>query len=181
MSNTIPAGTWTLDATHSTVAFQIRHLAISKVKGTFEEAAAALITGATPEESSASGSVKVASINTNQEQRDEHLRTGDFFAADEFPEITFRSTKVEGDEEELKVEGELTMRGVTKPVVFDVEVGGVVVDPYGNTKLGLEAKTKINRTDFGVNFNAALETGGVMLGEEVKLELDLQFALNVSS
>ena len=77
--------------------------------------------------------VKVASINTNQEQRDEHLRTGDFFAADEFPEITFRSTKVEGDEEELKVEGELTMRGVTKPVVFDVEVGGVVVDPYGNT------------------------------------------------
>lgn len=178
MSNTIPAGTWTLDATHSTVAFQIRHLAISKVKGTFEEAAATLITGATPAESSASGSVKVASINTNQEQRDEHLRTGDFFAADEFPEITFHSTKVEGDEEELKVQGELTMRGVTKPVVFDVEVGGVVVDPYGNTKLGLEAKTKINRTDFGVNFNAALETGGVMLGEEVKLELDLQFALN---
>lgn len=172
----IPAGTWTLDAVHSTVGFSVRHLAISKVKGTFDEASATLTTGATPAETHADGAVKVASVNTNNEQRDGHLRTGDFFSAEEFPEITFRSTKVSGEGVDLKVEGDFTMRGVTKPVVFDVEVGGVT--EQNGTRLGLEATTTVKRTDFGVNFNMPLEAGGLTLGEDVKLMLDLQFVLD---
>lgn len=177
MTESIPAGTWNIDPTHSTVSFTIRHLAISKVKGTFDRFEGTITTGETPEQSSTEASVEVASINTNQSQRDEHLRTADFFKADEFPKLSFRSTGVRQDGESLKVDGELTMRGVTKPVTFDVEPGGVVVDGYGQTKLGLEARTKVNRKEFGIEWNAPLEAGGLTLGDEVKIDLDLQAVL----
>lgn len=178
MTQHIPAGTWNIDPTHSTVGFKVRHLAISKVKGRFQTFSGTITTGETLEASRAEGTVEVASVTTNQEQRDQHLRTGDFFAADEFPEIAFRSTKVTQDDEELKVEGDFTMRGVTKPVVFEVEDVNVITEQQaGGTRMGFEAKAVVNRTDFGVNFNSTLETGGVMLGEDVTIELDIEAVL----
>ncbi|KAB1653409.1 YceI family protein [Pseudoclavibacter chungangensis] len=171
------AGTWALDPTHTDVTFQVRHLAISKVKGSFEEFTGTITTGDTIESSSVEAEIQVASVNTNQAQRDEHLRTNDFFLASEYPTITFRSTGVRVEEDDILVDGELTLRGVTKPVTLDVEFGGVTVDGYGNTKLGFEAQTKINRKDFGVSWNAPTEAGGLTLGDEVKITIDGQAAL----
>ena len=119
------------------------------------------------------GAVQVASINTRNESRDEHLRSGDFFAADEHPQITFTSTAVEGEGDQLRVTGDFTMRGVTKPVTFDVEIDGVLPDNgYGQQVLGFEATTTINRKDFGVSFNVATEAGGLTLGEDIKIIIE---------
>ena len=122
-------------------------------------------------------SAEVASITTNEPNRDAHLRTGDFFAADTHPTIDFVSTGVRIVKGEYKVDGELTMRGITKPVTFDFDFGGFGGDPYGNYKAGATAKTVINREDFGLSYNAALETGGVLLGEKVTITLELQASL----
>ncbi|CAG7844426.1 Protein YceI [Pseudoclavibacter triregionum] len=177
MTQQIPAGTWNIDPTHSTVSFTVRHLAISKVKGAFEQFEGVITTGETAEQSSVRASVEVASVNTNQAQRDEHLRSGEFFKAEEFPQLTFVSTAVRQDGDELEVTGDLTMRGVTKQVTFEVEPGGVIVDGYGQTKLGFEASAKVNRKEFGIEWNAPLEAGGLTLGDEVKIELDIQAVL----
>ena len=171
------AGTWQIDPTHSEVGFSVRHLAISKVKGKFENFNATFVTGENPLDTSVQASAEVASINTNQAQRDEHLRTGDFFAAEEFPELSFVSTGVRTEGGEFKVDGDLTMRGVTKPVTFDFDLGGFGNDPYGNYKVGFTASTVVKREDFGLNWNAALETGGFMLGSDVTVTLDIQAAL----
>lgn len=171
------AGTWTVDPTHSEVAFSVRHLAISKVRGKFEKFDATFVTAENPLDSSVTASAEVASINTNQAQRDEHLRTGDFFATDEFPELTFVSTGVREENGDFKVDGDLTLRGVTKPVTFNFEFGGFGEDPYGNYKAGFTATTVVKREDFGLNWNAALETGGFMLGSDVTITLDVQAAL----
>ena len=177
-SEQIPAGTWTLDPTHSEVSFSVRHLAISKVKGTFERFDATLTTAEDHTASSVTATIDVASINTNQKDRDGHLQTGDFFLTSEHPQMTFTSTSIEeksGDD--FLVHGDLTLRGVTKPVTLDAEFGGLVVDGYGQTKLGFSAKTKIDRTAFGVNWNAALEAGGFTLGNDVTVSLEIQFTL----
>jgi polyisoprenoid-binding protein YceI len=175
---TIPgyaAGTWTLDPTHSEVAFSVRHLAISKVKGKFEQFDATLATDENPLDTKVTATIDIKSVNTGQEQRDGHLRTSDFFSADEFPEITFTSTGVREDGDDLLVDGDLTLKGVTKPVTLKTEFGGITTDGYGQTKLGVEATTKIDRTDFGVTWNAATEAGGLTLGNDVTITLDLQF------
>lgn len=171
------AGTWTIDPTHSEVGFTVRHLAISKVRGKFENFDASFVTGENPLDSSVTASADVASINTNQAQRDEHLRTGDFFSADEFPKLSFVSTGVRSEDGEFKVDGELTMRGVTQPVTFDFDFGGFGEDPYGNYKAGFTATAVVKREDFGLNWNAALEKGGFMLGSDVTITLDVQAAL----
>ncbi|MRX44888.1 YceI family protein [Agromyces kandeliae] len=171
------AGTWTIDPTHSEVGFSIRHLMISKVKGKFERFDATFITAEDPLESRVTASAEVASITTNEPNRDAHLRTGDFFAAEQYPTIDFVSTGVRVEGGEFKVDGELTMRGVTKPVTFDFDFGGFGGDPYGNYKGGATAKAVVNREDFGLSYNAALETGGVLLGEQVTITLELQAAL----
>lgn len=177
---TIPgfkAGTWAIDPTHSEVGFSIRHLMISKVRGTFESFSGTFTTTDNPLETTVTATADVASISTKDEARDGHLRTGDFFDAETYPTLSFTSTAVRQDGDDFKVDGELTMRGVTKPVTFDVEFGGFGQDPYGNYKAGLTAKTEIKRDDFGLAFNAPLETGGVLLGENVTITLDLQAAL----
>ena len=174
----IPAGTWNLDPTHSEVSFSVRHLAISKVKGSFESFDATLETAEDHTASKVTASIDVASVNTNQKDRDGHLQTGDFFLAEEHPKMTFVSTSIEekGDDSFL-VHGDLTLRGVTKPVTLKSEFGGLVVDGYGQTKLGFSATTKIDRTEFGVTWNAALEAGGFTLGNDVTVTLEIQFTL----
>lgn len=174
------AGTWVIDPTHSSVGFSVRHLMISKVKGTFDEFEATFVTGENPLDSSVTATAKVASINTNEENRDQHLRTNDFFEADTYPTISFVSTGVkekDAEEGEYIVTGDLTIKGVTKSVDFDFEFGGFAQDPYGNYKAAASAEAEINREDFGLTWNAALETGGVLVGEKVKITLEFQATL----
>ena len=171
-------GTWTIDPTHSEIAFSIRHLMISKVKGKFERFEASFTTPENPLEATVTASVDVASVTTNDATRDNHLRTGDFFDVESHPSIEFRSTGVRNEGGDYLVDGDLTIRGITKPVTFDFEFGGFSQDPYGNYKAGASAKTVIKRSDFGLSFNAPLETGGVLLGEDVTIMLELQATLN---
>lgn len=167
------AGTWIVDTAHSSVAFSIRHLMISKVKGKFEQFEGTFVTTENPLESTVTASAVVASINTNEPNRDGHLRTGEFFDADTYPTIDFVSTGVRQVKGDYLVDGNLTLRGVTKPVTFEFEFHGFGTDPYGQYKAGATATTEVNRTDFGLNYNAALETGGVLLGEKVAITLEL--------
>lgn len=171
------AGTWKLDPAHSEVSFTVKHMKISKVRGRFEKVDATIVTGEDPKDSTIEAVIDVASVNTGQEARDNHLRTSDFFLAEEHPQLTFRSTAIETDGDDFSVDGDLTLRGVTRPVSLKGEFGGVVTDGYGQTKAGATASTKINRHDFGVSWNAALEAGGFTLGDDVTINLDLQVVL----
>ena len=171
------AGTWTLDPAHSEVSFSVRHLAISKVRGTFEKFEVTVVTTENPEDSTLTASIEVASVNTNQAQRDEHLRTSDFFAVDEFPTMDFVSTGLRHDGEDFYLDGDLTLRGVTKPISIKGEFGGIITDGYGQTKAGASGTVKLNRKDFGVNWNAAIEGGGLTLGDEVTVTIEGQVVL----
>lgn len=184
-SESIPgykAGTWTVDPTHSTVGFSVRHLVISKVKGTFEKFDATFVTGENPLDSQVTATVQVVSVNTNEENRDGHLRTNDFFDAETFPTITFVSTSVSAKDAaagEFIATGDLTIKGITKSIDFELEFGGFATDPYGNYKMAASAVAMINREDFGLTWNAALESGGVLVGDKVTITIDLQAALQV--
>ena len=171
------AGTWTLDPAHSEVSFSVRHLAISKVRGTFEKFEVTVVTAEKPEDSTLTASIDVASVNTNQAQRDEHLRTSDFFAVDEFPTMDFVSTGLRHDGEDFYLDGDLTLRGVTKPISIKGEFGGIITDGYGQVKAGASGTVKLNRKDFGVNWNTVVEGGGVMLGDEVTVTIEGQVVL----
>ena len=174
------AGSWALDPTHSEVTFSVKHLAISKVRGIFERFTASIVTAEDPSASTVEASIEVASINTNQKDRDKHLRTNDFFKADEFPNITFTSSSVVLTGDDITVVGDLTLRGVTKSVTLTGEFGGTVTDGYGQTKAGFTASTKINRHDYGVSWNAALEAGGLTLGDDISINFELQFVLEAA-
>ncbi|WP_329315614.1 YceI family protein [Streptomyces sp. NBC_01262] len=169
------SGTYTIDPTHSEIGFSVRHAMVTTVRGQFAEYDGKLqIDGANPAASTAEVTIKVVSIDTNQEQRDGHLRTGDFFDAESHPEITFTSTAAEQvDAETYRLTGDLTIKGTTKPVTIDFTFNGAAKDLYGNERVGFEGSTTINRTDWGLSYNAALETGGVLIGEKVKLSFDI--------
>lgn len=174
---TATARTFALDTSHSEVTFQVRHL-VTKVRGRFSEFAGTIdYDAAAPERSAVSFAVKTASIDTNEATRDEHLRSADFFEVERFPTLTFTSKRVErkGDTD-FVVHGDLTIRGVTKTIALPVSFLGSATDPWGNEKLGFEAETTLNRKDFGLTWNAVLETGGVLVGDEVKVSLSLQAA-----
>lgn len=173
------AGTWKLDPYHSELSFSVKHLMISKVKGNFGTFDVTIVTGEDPRETTIEATVDVSSINTGVEPRDNHLRSSDFFLVEEHPTMTFRSTGFDGNavDGEFTVTGELTLRGVTQPVTLKGEFGGVMTDPQGNTKAGATVSGKINRHDFGVSWNNALEGGGVTLGDEVTITADIQVAL----
>jgi len=168
------AGTWVLDPSHSEVTFSLRHMMISKVRGEFGLKSATIVAPANPLEATVTASVDATSIDTNDENRDTHLRSADFFDVETYPTIDFVSTGVRYEKGDFLVDGDLTMHGVTKPVTFTLEFGGFGTDPYGNYKAGATAKAVINREDFGLTWNAALETGGVLVGKDVTITLDLQ-------
>ncbi|MFK4760398.1 YceI family protein [Microbacterium sp. ZW T5_45] len=171
------AGTWVLDPAHSEVTFSVRHMMISKVRGSFGIKSATLVAPENPLEASVTASVDVTSIDTNDEGRDTHLRSADFFDVENFPTIEFVSTGTRVEKGEFLVDGDLTIRGVSKPVTFEFDFGGFGADPWGNYKAGASATTVINREDFGLTWNAALETGGVLVGKDITINLDLQGSL----
>jgi len=171
------AGTWKIDQAHSDISFSVRHLAISRVKGVFKTWDATVTTGATVAETKIEASIEIASVDTGQGARDGHLQSGDFFLAEEHPQMLFSSTAVSTDGDEFTVVGDLTLRGVTKPITLKGALGGVITDGDGQTKAGATATTKISRKDFGVNWNAALEAGGFTLGDEVTISVDIQVVL----
>jgi polyisoprenoid-binding protein YceI len=170
-------GTWVLDPSHSEVTFSVRHMMISKVRGSFGVKGGTFVTPENPLEATVEATVDVASIDTKDEGRDGHLKSADFFDVENYPTMEFRSTGVRVEDGDMLVDGDLTIRGITKPVTFSFEFGGFGSDPWGNYKAGATAKTVINREDFGLTWNTALETGGVLVGKDVTIELDLQGAL----
>jgi polyisoprenoid-binding protein YceI len=169
------ATSWKIDPSHSHAEFAVRHLMISTVKGRFAEVTGTL-TGddADPDRASIELTIPVAGIDTREERRDAHLRSADFFDADHHPAITFRSSKIVKAGPGFTVTGDLTIRGVTRPVTLLVETGGRVRDPWGSERLGFSATTRLNRKDFGLHWNQALETGGVLVGDEVKVTVELE-------
>lgn len=168
-------GSYTIDPTHTRIGFVARHALVTKVRGNFNDFAGHLkLDVENPAESSAEITIQVASVDTRNAQRDEHLRTNDFFAPADFPTITFTSTGVtQTGEDTFDVTGDLTIKGVTKSVVVAFEYTGSAVDPFGNPRVGFEGSTTINRTDFGVNWNAPLEAGGVLVSEKITIELEV--------
>jgi len=168
--------TWTIDPTHSIAEFAVKHLVITTVKGRFRDLEGKLeIDQANPENSSVRANIQVASIDTNLADRDAHLRSDDFFNAEQYPLITFQSTRLERiNDEHYKVHGDLTIRDVTRPVTLDTEFEGEIDDPWGNHRAALTATTQISRKEFGVKWNQALETGGAVVSDKVKITLHIE-------
>ena len=168
-------GTYPLDVSHTRLGFSVRHMAVSKVRGDFTDFSGTLELAEDPVDSKVSVTIQAGSVDTRDENRDNHVRTNDFLIVAEYPTLTFRSTKVElGPKGEWKVTGDLTIRGTTRPVVLDVQFEGVIQDPWGNQRLGFTASAEIDRNDFGVSFNAAMETGGFVVSPKVKLEIEAE-------
>jgi len=177
----IPTGTWKVDPAHSSVRFSVKHMGIANVRGIFSEFDGTLEMHESLADCRAFGTVKVASIDTGEPQRDDHLRSPDFFNAEEFPEILFESTHVEAiDDESSRVVGNLTMHGITREITLDVVIQGTDTDPWGNTRAGLEIVGKLLRSDFDMTFNQALGSGNVLVGDKVGLALDISAVLATS-
>lgn len=174
------AGTWDIDASHSTVGFSVRHMMVSKVRGYFREFSGQIVTAEDPTQSSVTASIDMTSIDTRQEQRDAHIRSADFFDVENHPQMTFRSTAVRTDGADWRLEGELTIKGVTKPVVLDLELNGFGPDAYGGTRAGFSARTEINRNDFGVDIKMPMDGGGVVVGDKVTVELEIEAVLRTA-
>lgn len=169
--------TYHIDPSHSSANFSIKHMMIAKVHGGFEKLSGQFhYDAANLANSLVNVTIETASINTRETQRDAHLKSADFFDAEKYPVITFKSTRFEKNEDELKIVGDLTIHGVTKQVVLDVDgPSDEQKDPWGNLKIGASATTKIKRKDFGLTWNAALETGGLLVGDDVNISIDVQF------
>ena len=165
-------GTWTLDMAHSEIGFSVRHAGISKVRGRFTEAQAEARVGQSLADSSVHATVSTASFDSGDANRDGHVRGADFFDVEQYPEMTFRGTSIEGDGEDYTLTGDLTIKGVTRPAELEVEFTGVAVDPFGATRAGFSAETEISRKEFGLTWNAALEAGGVLVSDKVKINLE---------
>ena len=180
LTGTIPgyvAGTWTIDTLHSEVGFSVRHMMVSKVRGKFTKFDGELVTGESPLDSSVTAEIDLASIDTGSEQRDGHLRSPDFFDTENHPLMTYRSTGVRANGEDFVLDGELTLKGVTRQVPLKLELNGFGQDPYGGTRAGFTATGHINRGDFGVTYNAAIEGGGVVVSDKVELHLEIEAIL----
>jgi polyisoprenoid-binding protein YceI len=173
-STLIPTGTWTVDPAHSKVGFGVKHMGIATVRGEFADFEGTLEIGEDLSRAKIYGTVKTQSVDTNEPQRDDHLRSPDFFDAAEFPELRFESTSIEAlDDEEFRITGQLTIHGVTNEIVLHAEVQGTDIDPWGNERVGLEVTGQLSRGDYGMKFNQALGSGNVLVADKVKLALDI--------
>ena len=175
-ASSIATGTWNVDPSHSTVGFVARHLMVTKVRGRFGAFTGTITIADEPSQSSVEASVEMSSVSTGDDSRDGHLRGSDFFDVETFPTMSFRSTSVTPKGSDYALIGELTIRGVTKPVSFALEFDGVNTDPWGNTKAGFTATAEINRREWGLEWNVALDAGGMLVSEKIKIELDIQAA-----
>lgn len=168
------AGRWTLDPVHSYVGFVIKHMMVSKVRGRFTDIEATIITAGDPLDSSVTATIQAGSIDTNNSMRDDHIRSADFFDAANHPTLSFASTRIRHADGQFFIDGDLTIRGVTKPVTLQVETPEFGPNPHGGTKAGFSATTEINRTDFGVNYNGPIPGGGMALGDKVQIVLEIE-------
>ena len=177
MATTLPAGltsgTYEIDASHTTAAFSVRHAGIAKVRGTIDVSTGTITVGEDLESSNVTVELDATSVNTGDAGRDEHLKSADFWTAEENPAWTFASTGIRTDGDEYVISGDLTINGVTKGVELETAFTGTATDPFGNKRAGFEAELEINRKEFGLTWNAALETGGLLVGEKVKITLDV--------
>jgi len=170
------AGTYALDPIHSYVSFSARHLMVTKVRGRFPVVDGRLVVGDDPQQSTVDANVDVSAVESGDPKRDEHLRSADFFDAEHHPNVTFRSTGVEDHlDGTFTLHGDLTVRGVTHPVTLDGEYLGSQASPWGDTRIGFSAETEVNRKDWGLEWNVALETGGLLVGDKVKLTIDAEW------
>ena len=176
----IPAGTWTIDPSHSEVGFTVRHLMVSKVRGLFETFEGSITIAEDPLQSSVTAEVDLSSINTRDAQRDAHLKSGDFFDVETHPKMTFASTSVVPDGDGYQVAGTLTIKDVSKPVSLDLEFNGVGADPWGGTRAGFTASGEISRKDFGIDFQIPLEGGGVVIGDKISIVLEVEAVLQAA-
>ena len=167
-------GTYAIDASHTHVGFTVRHMMVSKVRGQFDKFDCTVVIAEDPTQASVNVTVDVDSINTNDENRDGHLKSADFFNTEANKQLTFVSTAVRPDGSKWDVDGDATLNGVTKQITLVVDFEGALIDPYNNLRIGFSAAGEINREDFGLSWNAALETGGVVVGKQVKLEIEAE-------
>ena len=174
------AGTWDIDATHSTVGFSVRHMMVSKVRGYFTSFSGEITTAEDPSRSTVTATIDMDSIDTRQEQRDAHIRSADFFDVGNHTVMTFRSTGVVADGEDWTVQGDLTIKGITKPVTLALEVNGFGPDAYGGTRAGFSAKTSISRKAYGVDIDLPMDGGGVVVGDKVDIELEIEAVLRTA-
>ena len=172
------AGTWTIDPVHSEVSFVVRHMMVSKVRGRFDKFEGTIVTAPDPLQSSVTATVDLSSVNTGEPNRDNHIRSADFFEVESHPTMTFRSTGVRPDGDDFLLDGDLTIRGTTKPVTLKLEVNGFGPDAFGGTRAGFSASGEINRHDFGVSWNAAIEGGGVVIGDKVTINIEAELVLD---
>jgi polyisoprenoid-binding protein YceI len=171
------AGAWAIDPVHSEVGFTVRHMMVSKVRGRFTSFSGEIVTGADPLDSSVTAEIALDSIVTGNEQRDAHIRSADFFDAEAHPTMTYRSTGVRRHGDDYVVDGELTLKGVTRDVPLALELNGFGPDAYGGTRAGFTATAEISRSDFGINWNAAIEGGGVVISDKVTIQLEIEAVL----
>jgi len=171
------AGTWAIDPVHTDVGFVVRHMVVAKVRGRFTKFEGQIVTGKNPADSSVTATIDLTSIDTGNQQRDDHIRSADFFEVETYPTMTYRSTGVRQDGNDLVLDGQLTLKGVTKDVPLRLELNGFGPDAYGGTRAGFTATADINRRDFGVNFNAALETGGAVVADKIAIHLEVEAVL----
>jgi polyisoprenoid-binding protein YceI len=168
------AATWTIDPVHSEVGFSVRHMMVSKVRGRFNTFSGQLVTAEDPTKSSVTAEIDLSSINTGQEQRDAHIRSADFFEVETYPTMTYKSTGIRVEDGEYVLDGDLTLKGVTRNVPLRLEIQGFGPDAYGGYRAGFTATGEINRSDFNVSFNAPLQNGGVVVGEKIQLQLEIE-------
>ena len=173
-------GTWDIDASHSTVGFSVRHMMVSKVRGYFREFSGEPVTATDPSQSSVTATIDMDSIDTRQEQRDAHIKSADFFDVGNHTVMTFRSTGVRAAGEDWHVDGELTLKGITKPVTLELELNGFGPDAYGGTRAGFSAKTVISRSEFGVDIAMPMDGGGVVVGDKINVELEIEAVLRTA-
>jgi polyisoprenoid-binding protein YceI len=173
-------GTWDIDASHSTVGFSVRHMMVSKVRGYFRDFSGEIVTAEEPTQSSVTARINMDSIDTRQEQRDAHIRSADFFDVGNHTEMTFRSTAVATDGADWTIAGDLTIKGITKPVTLELELNGFGPDAYGGTRAGFSAKTEISRKEYGVDIDMPMDGGGVVVGDKITVELEIEAVLRAA-